>query len=184
MQSNSPINLIESQPRVTLSRNEMRQMLERVLKSHTIEEVAEKTGHSISYLKALQKEVDMLVLIKPDAVEERHVGTIIRIFEQNDFEIIYMEKHSRPPYNKIKAHYAEHEGKDFYPALIKFMQTGPLVAIAFRHRQINTFPAVVLGRKLTMQIREQLGSEGPANKIHCSDSPESATREWAIWFGD
>ncbi len=126
------------------------------------------------------------IAIKPDGVKRNLIGRIISRFEEKGYKIIGL-KLMQPTIEHAKKHYAEHEGKPFYPRLIKYITSGPIVAM------------VVQGPNVIAESRRMMGATKPENAeagtirfefaisqefniIHGSDSPESAEREIAIYF--
>jgi nucleoside-diphosphate kinase len=85
-------------------------------------------------------------------------------------------------------HYAEHEGKPFYPALVEFITGGPSVLLVLEGPEDTvTVVRTMMGTTNPRQaapgtIRGDLGIELTRNLIHGSDSPESAAREMGIFF--
>ena len=61
------------------------------------------------------------IAIKPDGVQRGLVGEIIKRFESKGYKIIGL-KFLQVTDAQAKAHYAEHEGKPFYPRLIRYIQ--------------------------------------------------------------
>lgn len=127
-----------------------------------------------------------LVLLKPDAVQRNLSGEIILRFDQKDLQIIGL-KMLRLSKDQAEKHYAEHCGKPFFPRLVEFITSGPLIAIA------------VQGDNAVQIVRRMMGSTDPAvahpgtirgdyaltmerNVIHASDSLESAARELRLFF--
>lgn len=128
-----------------------------------------------------------LVLLKPDAVERKLVGSILNRFERKNLDIVAIERRTADAAT-LAEHYAEHADKPFYGELVEFMSRGPLVAL------------VVEGPSDTWEVvRSMMGATNPAkaapgtirgdygilfteNLVHGSDSLESAQREIAIWF--
>ena len=128
-----------------------------------------------------------LVLIKPDAVERRLVGEIISRIERKGLTIVAMELKDVSD-ELARQHYAEHEGKPFFPSLLEFITSGPVVAAivegplavaAFRQIAGATDP---VEKAAPGTIRGDLALVTQDNLVHGSDSPESATREIALWF--
>lgn len=128
------------------------------------------------------------VMIKPDAVARGLIAPIIQRFENTGLIIERMELGMVTP-EQAQANYAEHEGKPFYEGLVKYITSGPVVKMVLRGPE-----SVMVCRKLMGAtnprdaapgtIRGDFGLELDANVIHGSDSPESAKREIAIFFGD
>ena len=126
------------------------------------------------------------IAIKPDGVKRNLIGKIITKFEEKGYKIIGL-KLLLPTLELAEKHYAEHKGKPFYPSLIKYITSGPIVAM------------VIEGENVIAESRRMMGSTKPEeaeegtirfeyeikkgyNIIHGSDSPESAKREIAIYF--
>jgi len=128
-----------------------------------------------------------LVLIKPDAVVRGYIGDILSRIERKGLSVAAMDMRTVTA-DVAAAHYAEHEGKPFYPGLIEFITATPLVALviegtqaiaAFRQLAGGTDP---VGKAVPGSIRGDLGLTTGENLVHGSDSPESAEREIGIWF--
>lgn len=127
-----------------------------------------------------------LVLIKPDAVYRRLVGAILTHYEDNRLTIDAL-KWSMPDEALLSEHYKEHVDKPFYPKLIHFMQSGPMIALVLsgvdaveRVRKING--ATYYINADCGSIRGKYASDATQNLVHGSDSIESANREINIWF--
>ena len=129
-----------------------------------------------------------LVILKPDAVQRGLIGEIVKRFETKGYKVIGL-KMIKVSDEQAKAHYAEHEGKPFYPRLIRYIQSGPIVAMVVqgygavagaRHMMGCTDP-----NKADMgTIRADFAQVMEYNVVHGSDSPESAEREIAIYFNE
>ncbi len=127
------------------------------------------------------------IMLKPDAVRNKHIGEIIARFERVGLTIERMELTNVTP-EQAKANYAEHEGKPFYDGLISYITSGPVVKLV-----ISGPDAVAVCRKLMGStnpleaapgtIRGDFGLIMDENVIHGSDSAESAEREIGIFFG-
>ena len=128
-----------------------------------------------------------LVLIKPDGVQRQVIGEIISRIERKGLTIAALElKHVEDAV--ARAHYAEHQDKPFFGSLVEFITAGPVVAaIVEGPRAIAAWRQLAGGtdpvEKATPgTIRGDFGLETQFNLVHGSDSPESATREIALWF--
>jgi len=128
-----------------------------------------------------------LALIKPDGVERQLIGEIISRIERKGLTIAALELKNVSD-DLARAHYAEHEGKPFFPSLLEFITSGPVVAAilegpravaAFRQLAGGTDP---VEKATPGTIRGDLGLETQFNLVHGSDSPDSAEREIALWF--
>jgi nucleoside-diphosphate kinase len=129
-----------------------------------------------------------LILIKPDAVRRGLAGEILGRFERRGFKI-RAGKLVTADRALGEEHYAEHAAKPFFGELVEFITSGP------------TWALVVEGEGAIATLRKTIGATNPAdaepgtirgdlavsmpdNLVHGSDSPESAAREIALWFGD
>ena len=84
-------------------------------------------------------------------------------------------------------HYAEHDGKPFYPSLIEFITSGPVVAMEWSGEDAVSVARLMMGGTNGSEaapgtIRGDFGLGVQENIVHGSDSSESAERELAIWF--
>ncbi|XP_075623268.1 nucleoside diphosphate kinase, mitochondrial isoform X2 [Balearica regulorum gibbericeps] len=75
-----------------------------------------------------------LVLVKPDAVQRRLVGNVIQRFERRGFKLVAM-KLLQADQGLLDKHYQQLRQKPFYPALLAYMTSGPLVAMERGPRQ-------------------------------------------------
>jgi len=127
------------------------------------------------------------VMIKPDAVARGFVGRIVARFEDAGLTIERLE-YGHVTAEQAAANYVEHQGKPFYDGLVAYITSGPVVKMV-----LSGANAVPVCRKLMGAtnpaeaapgtIRGDFGLVLDANVIHGSDSPESAEREIAIFFG-
>ena len=129
-----------------------------------------------------------LVLIKPDAVSRGLIGEIVGRFEKRGLVIERLELMTLSR-QKAETHYAEHVGKPFYPPLIDFITSSPLVALVITgDRAISIIRSMCgttdAGQAASGTIRGDLSIYNNRNVIHSSDSVESAQREIAIFFGN
>ena len=131
-----------------------------------------------------------LVLVKPDAVERGLVGEVLRRIEAKGYTLAALAVVT-PTREELAAHYAEHEGKPFYPGLVEYMGAAPLVALVVEGvNAIKGFRSLAGATNPTEAapgtIRGDLACEQDLpviqNLVHGSDSEESAAREIGIWF--
>ncbi|MDI9629592.1 MAG: nucleoside-diphosphate kinase [Acidobacteriota bacterium] len=127
-----------------------------------------------------------LVLVKPDGVARGLVGQIIGRYEAKGLTLVALEM--RTISSELAAqHYAEHVGRPYYPGLVEFVTSGPLVAMVLEgHRAIE---AVRLLNGATDSavaapgtIRGDLALSNRRNLVHASDSAVTAAREIDLWF--
>ena len=126
------------------------------------------------------------VMIKPDAVARRLTGEIVERFERRGFVVRGM-KLIRVTDVQASGHYAEHEGKPFYPGLIEFIRSGPAVAMVLEGPAAVSTVRTMMGATNPLDsapgtMRGDYALELGENVVHGSDSVESAEREIAIYF--
>jgi len=129
-----------------------------------------------------------LIILKPDAVQRGLAGEILNRFERKGLQLVAM-KMTMVPKDLAETHYAEHKGKPFYPGLIEFITSSPVIVLAVRGVEAISVCRKLIGatngRKAEPgSIRGDFGMSGGYNMIHGSDSPESAERELKLWFPD
>lgn len=130
-----------------------------------------------------------LVLIKPDGVERGLIGDIIGRIERKGLTFAAIELKTVSD-DVAAGHYAEHEGKPFYPSLLEFITSGPLVAAVLEGpRAVAAFRQITGGtdpveKAVPGTIRGDYALSTQFNLVHGSDSPDSAEREIALWFPD
>ncbi|WP_245612680.1 nucleoside-diphosphate kinase [Kosmotoga pacifica] len=126
------------------------------------------------------------VYLKPNTIQRQLVGEVIRRFERRGLKIVGMKMLWMSKEQAVEL-YKEHIGKDFYEPLIKFVTSGPVVAMVLegphaielvRHTIGNTDPLKASGGT----IRGDYAISVRKNIVHASDSLESATREISLFF--
>ena len=128
-----------------------------------------------------------LSIIKPDAVAKNVIGEIVSRFEKAGLKLVNMEMKQLSQAD-AEGFYAEHKERPFFGDLVAFMTSGPVVV------------QVLEGENAILKNRELMGATNPkeaaagtirsdfaesidANAVHGSDSPASAQREIAYFFG-
>jgi nucleoside-diphosphate kinase len=129
-----------------------------------------------------------LVLIKPDAVERRLAGEILSRFERRGLDI-RAAKLLTVHRALAEEHYAEHREKPFFGELVEFITSAPTLALVLEGEAAISVVRTTMGATNPTHadpgsIRGDLALAMPDNLVHGSDSPESARRELALWFGD
>jgi nucleoside-diphosphate kinase len=133
-----------------------------------------------------------LVLVKPDGLARGYVGEVLRRIEAKGYSLLTLDMR-RPDRALLDAHYVEHLAKPFYPQLVAFMSSGPVVAAVIEgHRVVGAWRTMMGATDSTEAapgtIRGDLGRDwghgSTENLVHGSDSPESAAREISLWFPD
>jgi nucleoside-diphosphate kinase len=129
-----------------------------------------------------------LVIVKPDGVQRGLVGPILARLEARGLKLVGL-KLVQVSNDLAARHYAEHEGKPFYPGLLKYITSAPVIV------------ACVEGTSAVQMVRNSVGATNPLNAapgtirgdlaldigrnlIHASDAPETAQRELALWFSE
>ncbi len=126
------------------------------------------------------------VMIKPDAHARSLSGEILARFERRGFTVRGMRLlRVTPP--QAAQHYAEHEGKPFYPGLVEFITSAPVVAMVLEGPAAVATVRTMMGTTNPLDsapgtIRGDYALELGENVIHGSDSVASAEREIAIYF--
>lgn len=127
-----------------------------------------------------------LSIIKPDGVEKNHIGEILSLFEKNGLHIAAMKMIKMTP-QQASEFYADLKERPFYPDLVKFMSSSPVVV------------SVLEGDNAVKKNREIMGATDPKkaakgtiraifsesidkNTVHGSDSLESAKKEISFFF--
>lgn len=127
-----------------------------------------------------------LIILKPDCVQRRLVGSILARIEAKGLRIAAL-KLIQVDRALGEKHYAEHHGKPFFGGLIDFITGGPVVVGVLEGNEAITVLRTLLGATngtaaAPGTIRGDFSSSKQNNLVHGSDSPESATREIALWF--
>lgn len=127
-----------------------------------------------------------LVLVKPDGVQRALVGEILRRLERRGLKLVGL-KLMQVSAELAGRHYAEHQAKSFYPGLIGFITSGPVVAMIWEGREAVTVVRALMGatdplKALPGTIRGDLALDLGMNLIHGSDSPERAETEIGLFF--
>jgi nucleoside-diphosphate kinase len=128
-----------------------------------------------------------LLLLKPDAVQRRLIGTIIERFERKGLRLSAL-KFVQADRALAEKHYAVHKGKPFYESLLGFLTSGPTVAMVWEGREAVAVCRNLIGatdgvKAAPGTIRGDYALTVQNNLIHGSDSPENAAAEVALWFG-
>mmetsp|Transcript_48001 Transcript_48001/g.55514 ORF Transcript_48001/g.55514 Transcript_48001/m.55514 type:complete len:156 (+) Transcript_48001:47-514(+) len=128
------------------------------------------------------------LMIKPDGVQRSLIGRIISRFEDKGYKLVGL-KFTKANRELLEEHYSDLKKKPFFPGLIAYMLSGPVVAMVWEGTS-----AVATGRKMLGEtnplgsapgtIRGDFCIDVGRNLIHGSDSVETAKREISLWFKD
>lgn len=126
------------------------------------------------------------IMVKPDGVQRGLVGEIVKRFEGRGFQLLAAQLQS-PGRAHFEKHYADLAQKPFYPGLVEYMTTGPVMALVFTGKNVVKTGRVMLGATNPLDsapgtIRGDFGIDVGRNICHGSDSVESAEKEIALWF--
>ncbi|MHB8909694.1 MAG: nucleoside-diphosphate kinase [Syntrophales bacterium] len=127
-----------------------------------------------------------LVLVKPDGVQRGLIGKVIARLERRGL-LMVGAKFMQVSQALAEEHYAIHKGKPFYPGLIAYITSAPVMAMVWEG------PGAVAAIRQTMgatrpleaapgTIRHDFALEVGRNITHASDSPENGAKEAALWF--
>jgi nucleoside-diphosphate kinase len=129
-----------------------------------------------------------LILVKPDGVQRGLIGEIIARFERRGLRLVAM-KLMQMSEALAARHYAEHEGKAFYPSLIEYITSGPVVAMVWEGANVIALARDMMGVTRPNEaapgtIRGDYAQETGRNIVHGSDGEESAAREIGLFFAE
>lgn len=126
-------------------------------------------------------------MVKPDGVARGLVGEIISRFERKGLKLEKIRKLTIDD-ELARRHYAEHVEKAFFPELLDFITSGPVVAMEWSGEDAISVCRDLMGatdpkKASPGTIRGDFGIVVTENLVHGSDAPESAARELGIFFG-
>lgn len=126
------------------------------------------------------------IMIKPDGVQRGLIADVVGRFESKGYKLV-AAKVIIPTQALAAAHYAEHEGKPFFPKLVAFLTSGPVVAMVWEGQGVIAGGRALIGATNPAAsppgtIRGDLAVDTGRNVVHGSDSPASAAREAGLWF--
>uniref|UniRef100_U3KNZ4 Nucleoside diphosphate kinase n=1 Tax=Oryctolagus cuniculus TaxID=9986 RepID=U3KNZ4_RABIT len=124
------------------------------------------------------------IAIKPDGVQRGLVGEIIKRFEQKGFRLVAM-KFLRASEEHLKQHYIDLKDRPFFPGLVKYMNSGPVVAMVWEGLNVVKTGRVMLGETNPADskpgtIRGDFCIQVGRNIIHGSDSVKSAEKGFLL----
>lgn len=126
-------------------------------------------------------------MIKPDAVQENHIGGILHMMEEGGFRIVELQKINLTA-ERAGQFYAVHAERPFYNDLVKYMSSGPIVAAVLEKDNAVADFRTLIGATNPAQaaegtIRKKYAKSIEANAVHGSDSDENAQIEADFFFG-
>ena len=137
-------------------------------------------------IRALMEE--SLVLLKPDCLQGRKCGEVLKRFEEAGFEV-YGVKMMRLSDEILQEHYAHLTDLPFFPEIQGFMQSSPVVAIALRGENAIAHIREMVGPTDSTvadkgTIRGDFGQDKMQNVVHASDSVENGQAELKRFFAN
>lgn len=125
-------------------------------------------------------------MIKPDGVENGHIGGILNMITEGGFRIVAM-KLTQLTIADAKEFYAVHAERPFYGELVEFMTRGPIVAAILEKENAVADFRTLIGATNPAEaaegtIRNKYATSMGENAVHGSDSDENAAIESAFHF--
>ncbi len=129
-----------------------------------------------------------LIILKPDAVQRGFMGKILSRFEDKGLKVVGA-KFMNISQELAAKHYADHKERPFYPSLVSFMTSSPVLVLALEGVGAIAICRSLMGATFGSQaaagtIRGDFGVSNSFNLIHGSDSPEAAAKELDLFFND
>ncbi|HVK03700.1 MAG TPA: nucleoside-diphosphate kinase [Armatimonadaceae bacterium] len=126
------------------------------------------------------------IMIKPDGVQRRLTGEIIRRFENRGLKLVGL-KTLVPTRDVAEKHYAVHRERPFFGSLVEFVTSGPVVAMVWEGQDAIKIGRQMIGATKPLEatpgtIRGDYTCDVMSNLIHGSDAPETAQEEIGLWF--
>jgi nucleoside-diphosphate kinase len=126
------------------------------------------------------------IAIKPDGVQRGLISEVIARFEKKGYKLVALKLMTATE-QRAKDHYADLAGRPFYPGLVKYFTSGPIVCMVWEGTDV-----ILTGRKILGATNPNQAAPGTLrgdncistgrNLIHGSDGPDSAKHEIAMWF--
>lgn len=127
-----------------------------------------------------------LGIIKPDAVNRKLAGEILKKIEKKDLKIIGLKLVSLTK-EQAEQFYIVHKDRPFYESVTKFMSSGPIIVMVFEGNHVIADWRALMGATDPAKadygtIRREFGTSIERNCVHGSDAPETARIEVAFFF--
>ena len=125
-------------------------------------------------------------IIKPDAVANKSAGPIIARIEESGLDIIALKRLQLDD-DMAQGFYAVHKERPFFGDLVKFMTSGPVVAMVLEGENAIARWRDLMGPTNSTEapagtLRGDFGTDIERNAVHGSDAPETAKLEISYWF--
>lgn len=127
------------------------------------------------------------IMVKPDGVQRGLVGEIISRFEKKGYYLRAL-KMAEPTREILEKHYADLAQRPFFPALINYMLSGPVICMVWEGAGVVATGRLLLGATNPLAsnpgtIRGDFAIITGRNICHGSDTVENAKKEIDLWFG-
>ena len=127
-----------------------------------------------------------LIIIKPDGVQRGLTGRILGRFEDKGLKLV-AARFRKLDEDLLAQHYEAHKERPFYPGLVSYMTSSPVLALALRGKNSIAVIRKMLGATFGSQaepgtIRGDFAISDGYNLVHASDSPEAAEKELGLFF--
>ena len=127
-----------------------------------------------------------LMMIKPDAVENGHIGNILEKVTTGGFKIKAL-KLTQLTKSDAEAFYEIHKERPFFGELVAFMTRGPIVAAVLeKENAVSDFRSLIgatnPAEAAEGTLRKLYATSMGENALHGSDSDENAALEAAFHF--
>ena len=126
------------------------------------------------------------VAVKPDGIQRGLIGEVISRLERRGLKLVAIRLMVVDE-DLARRHYAEHVERPFFPSLVDFITSGPIVAMVWEADNAVALARQTIGSTNPAEanpgtIRADLGIDTSRNIVHGSDSPESSEREIGLFF--
>jgi len=129
-----------------------------------------------------------LSIVKPDGVQKKLIGEVIKRFESNGIKVVAM-KMIHMDKAKAEGFYAVHKDKPFFSSVVEFVSSGPSVVMVLEGEDVIQSNRGLMGATNPADaeagtIRADYGSDIQCNIVHGSDGTETAAFEIGYFFKD
>ena len=126
------------------------------------------------------------VMVKPDGVQRGLIGEVLSRLERRGLRLV-AARFMWVSRELAEKHYAIHQGKPFYPGLIDYITSGPVLAMVWEGTDAIKAVRQLMGSTKPTEaapgtVRADLALEMGRNLTHASDGSETAASEIALWF--
>jgi nucleoside-diphosphate kinase len=126
------------------------------------------------------------IAIKPDGVQRGLISEVINRFEKKGYKLVALKLVTASE-QRAREHYADLSARAFFPGLVKYFTSGPIVCMVWEGTDV-----ILTGRKILGATNPNAAAPGTIrgdncistgrNLIHGSDGPDSAKHEITMWF--